>query len=57
MKERKKRNQNQHAHRAQAESRGDKVVFAGTISPIICPGDGPTEGRHDKTRQDKTRKA
>ena len=34
------------------------MLFAGgTISPTICPIDGPTEGRHDKarrkTRQDK----
>ena len=34
---------------------GTRSLFAGTISPMICPGDGPTEGRHDKTRR-KARK-
>ena len=37
-----------------------RLLFAGTISPMICPGDGPTEGRHDKTsrkaRQEKKRR-
>ena len=27
------------------------LLFADTISPMICPGDGPTEGRHVKTRR------
>ena len=31
-----------------------KLLLAGTISSMICPGDRPTEGRHDKTRR-KTR--
>ena len=26
------------------------MLFVGAISPMMCPGDGPTEGRHDKTR-------
>ena len=35
---------------------GTRLLFAGTISPMICLGDGSTEerqaeGRHDKTRQ------
>ena len=34
---------------------GTRLLFAGTISPTICLGDGPTEGRHDKTRR-KARK-
>ena len=29
-------------------------MFAGIIIPMICPGDGPTEGRHDKTRRKAT---
>ena len=36
---------------------GTKLLFAGAISPMMHPGDGATEGRHDKirreTRQDK----
>ena len=31
--------------------KGTRLLFAGTISPVICPVDGPTEGRHDKTRR------
>ena len=31
-----------------------RLLFACTISPMICPGDGPTSGRQDKARQ-KTR--
>ena len=34
---------------------GTRLLFAGTISRTICLGDGPTEGRHDKTRR-KARK-
>ena len=34
---------------------GTRSLFAGTISRTICVGDGPTEGRHDKTRR-KARK-
>ena len=30
---------------------GTRSLFAGTISHVICPGDGPTEGCHDKTRR------
>ena len=30
-------------------------MFLGTIGPIICPGDGPTEGPHDEARR-KARK-
>ena len=30
---------------------GTRLLFAGTISPMICLGDGPTEGRHDQTRR------
>ena len=37
-----------------------RLLFAGTISPVICPDDGPTQGRHKKTRretrQEKKRK-
>ena len=49
----------------QAESPGEKVavcygtrlVVAGTISPVICPVYGPTEGRHDNAvRKTKSRK-
>ena len=52
-KERKeKRNKNfMHARRAQASPGGKRLLFAGGISPMICLGDGPTEGRHDKTRR------
>ena len=35
-------------------SEGTRLLFAGTISPMMCPVDGPTEGRHEKTRR-KTR--
>ena len=38
-------------HRPSPE--GTRLLIAGTISPMIYPGDGPTEGRHSKT----TRKA
>ena len=31
------------------------LLFAGTISLVICPGDGPTEGRHKKPRQEEGR--
>ena len=34
---------------------GTRLLLAGTISPVMCSVDGPTEGRHDKTRR-KTRK-
>ena len=34
---------------------GTGLLFAGTISPMICLGDRPTEGLHDKTRR-KARK-
>ena len=44
-----------HASRPQVESRGHKVDVPGTIRPTICLRDGPTEGRHDKTRR-KARK-
>ena len=27
------------------------LLYAGTISPIVCPVDGLTEGRHEKTRR------
>ena len=30
---------------------GTRLLFAGTISPMICPVDGPAEGRHEKTRR------
>ena len=30
---------------------GASLLFAGTTSPMICPDDGPTEARHDKTRR------
>ena len=30
---------------------GTRMLFAGTISPTICLGEGPTEGRHDTTRR------
>ena len=32
-----------------------RLLSAGTTSPTICLGNGPTEGRHDKTRR-KARK-
>ena len=38
---------------------GTRLLFAGTISPMICLGDGPTEGGHDKTsgrQENKTKK-
>ena len=28
-----------------------RLLFAGTISRMICPADGPTKGRHKKTRR------
>ena len=31
------------------------LVFAGAISPMVCPVDESTEGRHEKTRR-KARK-
>ena len=31
-----------------------RLLFAGAISPILCPVDGPTEGRHDKNRRKTT---
>ena len=31
---------------------GTKLLFAGTISPMICPVDGSTEGRHEKKQTD-----
>ena len=34
---------------------GTRLLFAGTIGLMICLGDVPTEGRHDKTRR-KARK-
>ena len=45
-----------HASRPQVESRGHKVDVPGTIRPTICLRDGPTEGRHDKTRRKARRK-
>ena len=48
-KERKTRNQNHHAcmrSGRRPSPGGTKLLFAGTISPMICP-----EGRHDKTRR------
>ena len=30
---------------------GTRLLLAGTISPMTCPGDGPTEAQHDKTRR------
>ena len=30
---------------------GTRLPFAGTISSMICPVDGPTGGRHKRTRQ------
>ena len=35
---------------------GTRLLSAGTISPTLCLGDGPTEGRHDKTRRKKRKK-
>ena len=29
---------------------GSRLLFAGTVSSMLCPGDRPTQG-HDKTRQ------
>ena len=29
-----------------------RLIFAGTTSPMICPADGPTYGRHKKTRRE-----
>ena len=34
---------------------GARLLFGGTISPMMCPVDGPAEGRHATTRR-KTRK-
>ena len=30
---------------------GARLLVAGTINPMICPVDGPTKGRHGKTRR------
>ena len=30
---------------------GTRLLFAGTVSPMISLGDGPTERRHDKSRR------
>ena len=32
------------------------MLFAGTISPTICLGDGPIEGRQEKTRRKASKK-
>ena len=43
-----------HALRVQGPER-TRSLFVGTISLMICPGDVPTEGRHDETRRKATR--
>ena len=53
MKEKNKTKINMHSGRWPSPE-GTRLLFAGTISPVVCPGDGPTEGRHDETRR-KTR--
>ena len=30
---------------------GTRLLFAGTVSPMICLRGGPTKGRHDKIRR------
>ena len=34
---------------------GARLLFAGPTSTMICPADGPTEGRYKKTRRDTRR--
>ena len=36
--------QTKHELRAEASLEETTLLFAGTISPMICPADGPTEG-------------
>ena len=51
-KERKTKQKNSYIRAGRRPSpEGTRLLFAGTISPMICPDDGPTEGRHDKTRR------
>ena len=35
---------------------GTRLLFAGTVSPMISLGDGPTERRHDKSRRRQAKK-
>ena len=52
IKERKKkRNKNFMRAGRRPSPEGTRSLFAGTISPTMCLGDGPTEGRHDKTKR------
>ena len=50
-----KRNKSKHALRAHAESRGDQGAVC-WYDQMICPIDGPPEGRHEKTRRKTRRK-
>ena len=58
-KERKKRKKSKDAPRAQVDSRGEVAICWYGQSSMMCPADGPTEGRRKnarrKTRQEEGR--